>query len=80
MSSTKVFMIDIGRDGKIKVSIYNERGLKLNEIHISSDNIELEKPDFVIIAKHLMDDGMLIVAKNVRSIRPKRVLPNSGAL
>ncbi len=76
MTSIMTVIIDISEDSRVKVTIYDEKGLKTNETEVRESKVQLISPDYVIVSKYMTKNGVLIVAKNVRNIRLRRALLN----
>ena len=76
MSSTKTIIIDISKDSGIKAIIYDEKGLKIGEAEVHEDKVQLVSPEYVIVSRYMMKNGVLIVAKDARDVRPREILSN----
>jgi len=77
VTSAKTVIIDISKDRGTKAIIYNEKGLKIGEAEIHGDKVQLVSPEYVIVSRYVMKNGVLIVAKSVRDIMPREILSNS---
>ena len=76
MPSTKTIVMDISEDSGIKAIIYNEKGLKIGEAEVHEDKVQLVSPEYVIVSRYMTKSGVLIVAKDVEDVRPRKILSN----
>jgi len=67
--SARIIVMNITKKHEVRILVYNEEGMKVNEIHVDSNSIELDGPEHVVITRYMVDDGVLVIARNPRSIK-----------
>ena len=74
MQLVRNVIIDISKGHGIKIVLYNEKGLKINEVDVDAGNVQLINPEYVVISRYMMKSGILITARNVKDIKPENIL------
>jgi len=69
MPSGRNVVIDISKGRGLGVAIYDKEGLKTDEVSLDVGNIQLIDPEYVVVSGHMLKDGILITARNVRDIK-----------